>query len=92
MEAQAYNKLVSVEEDDPPTIFILFHMLPDEEINNWLILNQEQLTLRRCCYWKYITGSPTTNTSRVRVEIPIDQRFTPEALIDLFKKFKKGKL
>jgi hypothetical protein len=92
MEPKAYNKLVSVEVDDPPTIFILFLMPPDEEIDSWLILDEEQLTLRRCCYWDYITGSPTQKTSSLRIEIPIEQRFTPEALIDLFMKFKKGRL
>jgi len=91
MRVKAYNKLVDVVDDDPPTILILFRIPSDEEINTWLSLNDEQLVLRYCCYWDYIVGSRSENKRSHRIEIPVEQKLTPQAINDFFRMLKEGK-
>lgn len=92
MKVRAYNKLVDVREDDPPTFLILFRVPSEDDIDSWLTLDDNQLTLKRCCYWQYITGPPSSNKEWQRIKIPIQQRFTPDAVNNFFVMLKEGKL
>ncbi|MBE7551332.1 MAG: DUF4365 domain-containing protein [Anaerolineales bacterium] len=92
MRVRAYNKLVDVADDDAPTIFILFRIPPEEQIDTWLLLDDDTLVLKHCCYWDYITGSRLEDKdSSHRIEIPIEQRLTPEAVANFFTMLKEGK-
>lgn len=92
MKVKAYNKLVDVVDDDAPTIFFLFRIPPEEKIDTWLLLDHDTLALKHCCYWDYITGSCLEDKdSTYRIEIPIEQRLTPEAVSSFFTMFKEGK-
>ena len=84
MQADAFNKLVCWE--GTPCILVLFR-LPKNE-NDWIKLDEYSLELKNCCYWAYLKGSPTNNTSSIRVEIPRNQLFTPEAVNDLLDQIK----
>lgn len=94
IKVKAYNKLVDVADDDDPTIFVLFRIPPEKESNTWLSLDDDTLVLKHCCYWDYIIGSPLEDKdpdSSHRIEIPIQQRLTPEAIIEFFKMSRQGK-
>lgn len=81
MDATAYNKLANWT-GNSPCILILFRL--PQNIDEWLRLDEESLILKNCCYWKHITDPPTENTSTIRVELPRNQLFTPEAVEGLF--------
>lgn len=87
MEVQAYNKLANWE-GTAPCILVLFRLPKNPE--EWLTLDEEQLLLKRCCYWLHITGPPSTNESSQRIRIPRTQMFTPEAVTELLEKVKLG--
>ncbi len=88
LDAKNYNDLVS-SNLMLPSILILF-VLPRTEFD-WLYISPEYMTLKKCAWWYSLAGlSPTENTSKRRISIPIDQVFSPEALTDIIKKIKGG--
>lgn len=76
LDAEAYNKLVELE--DARGILILLH-LPDDE-SEWLVVDNHAMCIRYCCYWKEISGESTKNSSTITVRIPKRQVFDPEAV------------
>jgi hypothetical protein len=80
MEAEAYNKLVTWE-GSSFCILVLF-FLPESDAD-WLHMDEEQLLLRKCCYWKHVEGPETKNNRSQRIQIPRNQTFTPEAVEEL---------
>lgn len=89
MEADAYNKLANWEGNSPCILILL--RLPEEE-HDWLLLNEEQLLLRNCCYWMHITDPPSDNSSSCRIRIPRQQVFTPEVVAELLEKVRNGEM
>lgn len=87
MEVDAYNKLARWE-GNSPCILVPFRL--PENCDEWLTLDEEHLLLRTCCYWTRIPDSPSTNRSSQRIRIPRTQIFTPEAVIELLEKVKRG--
>lgn len=84
LEAKAYNKLVAFE---IKTAILVVLKLP-KDANDWLKCKEDCLELRNCCYWAVLNGSPTTNTSTIRISIPRKQIFDPSAvsaLLDFLK-------
>jgi hypothetical protein len=90
LEAKTYNDLVErgVREKGTPLILILL-CLP-EEAGQWLEQSEDRLVMRKCCYWDWLTGTPTLNTRTVTIRIPRQQLFTPDALTDLFDRLERG--
>lgn len=76
IEADAYNKLVCWE--GTPCILILYRLPKDD--TNWLLLDENVLQLRSCCYWIHLIGLPSSNKSTVRIQIPRSQLFCPESV------------
>lgn len=78
LRAKNYNDLVYVNKKNKntktPKVLILF-VLPNN-IKNWLILNNNELILKKCAYW-YTTESEieTTNKTNIKIKIPTDQIF-----------------
>lgn len=89
MDVEAFNKLVDVADDDPPTILVLFRMPAEDDQHSWLDLDDDQLVLRHCCYWHHLKDSPSPNNSSKRVTIPSEQKLTPEDIPKIFD-FVKG--
>lgn len=86
MKADAYNKLVTHE--GTPCVLLLL-CLPKNH-DDWLHLDEDQLLLKRCCYWIYLAGQPSTNASTHRIRIPRNQVFTPSSVEELLEKVKQG--
>jgi hypothetical protein len=89
MDVVAYNKLAGWE-GTSPCILVLFRL--PKNPRDWLTLDEEQLRLKNCCYWKHITGPLSTNESWQRIRIPRTQTFTPEAVIELLEKIRQGEI
>lgn len=90
LEAKTYNDLVRRSSDRraAPLILILF-CLPDRQ-EQWLETDEEQLILRRCCYWTRLTGTQTDRTQSIRIRIPRDQLLTSESLTELLRFVEQG--
>lgn len=63
-------------------ILVVLVMPEDEAL--WLSQSPEELVLRHCAYWLSLKGCPpTTNTTTLRVAIPLANVFSPAALRDI---------
>jgi hypothetical protein len=89
MRAEAYNRLLEIE-GPTPVILVLFYMPTNEA--SWLMLDENQMLLRRCCYWTLLSGPPTANTATQRIRIPRTQLFEPTAVTNLLAQIKCGQL
>jgi hypothetical protein len=88
MDAEDFNKLATWEGGS--CVLILFCLPKTSE--EWLSVNEEELILKRCCYWAQISDPPTTNKSSRRITISRSQLFTPESVNYLLEKIRLGEL
>lgn len=90
LEAKTYNDLVerNAQAGAVPMILILL-CLPDS-IGEWLQIKPEQMILKRCCFWHYLVGAPTGNTTTKVIDIPSSQLLEPGTLISLLDRAQKG--
>ena len=65
--------------------YLVVLALPIDEAN-WLSVSADELVMRRCAYWASLSGeSESSNQASVRVRIPADNRFDPDALRQLLE-------
>lgn len=70
---------------------ILVVVLVPRELDEWLVMTDEMLVLKRCAYWTTLRGEPpTTNTSSISIRIPVEQRFDHEALEGIMERIEQG--
>ena len=48
--------------------------LPEND-SEWLIINENELILKKSCYYYEVTGERTENKSSVRIKIPKENLF-----------------
>lgn len=61
------------------------------ELNDWLELNEEVLSLRKCAYWLSLRGHPPTeNVETVTVMLPRTQRFDHASLGEMMNRIGDG--
>lgn len=78
LDVRAYNLLRRRSAQRPCLLVVL--VLPEEE-SHWFDQSAEELTLRRCAYWCSLRGdAPTNNQSSIRIQIPLSQVFSPDAV------------
>jgi hypothetical protein len=92
LEAKTYNDLINRAGKKRVSPLVLILLCLPESIEQWLENDEEQLRLRRCCYWTMLSGSPTKNKYKVRVRIPRMQLLTPKTLRELFELIERGEL
>lgn len=69
-------------------ILVVMVMPEDEEL--WLSQAPAELILRHCAYWLSLKGwPPTTNTSTIRVPIPVLNVFSTAALRDIMQRLRE---
>jgi len=90
VEAKTFNDLAIRFQEDRATEMILAVLCLPQDENEWLSITNEQLILKKCCYWCKISDQSTNNTSSKRIKIPKDNLFSPEAVIELLEKVAKG--
>jgi hypothetical protein len=89
LKAEAYNKIVRRNNEGAlPMVLILMYLPSDKE--TWMESNEEQLLLRKCCYWERLTGRLTPNRESIVIRVPRSQQLTPLALVELLKRVKSG--
>ena len=89
LESETYNNLIDRDKNGGTPVILLLLVLPDRE-EDWLEFTEDELILRKCCYWKRISGNHTKNSTSIRIEIPSKNRLTPEILTALIEKVAKG--
>ena len=83
LRVEDYNRLTL--DDDVPRVLILF-IMPDDE-GQWLAQNEDELCLRRCAYWVPLMGmSVSSNSSTVRVSVPLTNVFDQNGLHEMFRR------
>jgi hypothetical protein len=88
LEVAAYNVLRATG-PGCPRILVVF-VLPVEEAR-WVGQTEDELLLRRACYWASLCGHPpTSNRKTVRVTLSRANLFTPESLQGLIEQAKRG--
>ncbi len=76
-----YNQLIEAE--GLPQILILY-LMPKNN-NLWLWQDHHEMCLRKCAYWVSLMGNqPSSNSSTVRVEVPLANMFDRNGLQVMF--------
>jgi hypothetical protein len=65
--------------------------LPRDD-SQWLSVCEDDLTLKKCCYYYLIQGSESGNSRSKRIRIPRTQLLTPESLTRLKSSLYDGAL
>lgn len=89
LEADAYNRLVIRREQAATPCALVVCCLPKDD-STWLDVREEELTLKKCCYYHFISGPQTSNSSSKRIHIPRSQLLTPNSLKRLDSAIKAG--
>ena len=90
LEAKTFNDLVQRHQTTGAIPMVLILLCLPQDPSEWLSMDEQQMELRHCCYWKMLRGAETTNTSSVRIEIPREQRFDPSSLTRLLHLCEEG--
>ena len=72
-------------------IFLAVMVLP-EDPSEWLTWKEEEITIRRCIWWKSLRGYPAIDTQTRTVTLPNSQMLSPESLKDLMSRVRRGEL
>jgi len=91
LEADAYNRLVFRRDNASTPCILILCCLPKEE-SSWLNVCEEELVIRKCCYYHFIDGKETTNISSIRIKIPRIQLLTPKSIHELIERIFGGAL
>lgn len=90
LKAHNYNTLVRRYINRTPTPAILILLCLPRERTQWLEHNEEQLLLRKCCYWEKFTGSLTNNAHTITIRINRQQQLTHQTLSQFFSLLQTG--
>ena len=91
LDADTYRKLLLRRQNGATPIILIVLALPSA-ITDWLVHSEDELLLRRCCYWWLVAGDWSDNSRTVRVRIPRCQQLTPDGLTVLLQQLKDGVL
>ncbi len=91
IEADAYNRLVFRRDNSSIPCALVLCCLPKDS-STWISVGEEELVIRKCCYYHFIEGDETTNTSSKRLHIPRNQLLTPAAITALRDSLYEGAL
>jgi hypothetical protein len=69
IKADAYNRLVIRRENSTLPCYLILLCLPKDK-KDWLCITENELILKRSCYYYQMPDERTKNTSSVRVKIP----------------------
>lgn len=91
IEADAYNRLVFRRDNSSIPCALVLCCLP-KDATTWISVGEDELVIRKCCYYHFIDGTETKNSSSKRLHIPRRQLLTPDALTGLRDSLYEGAL
>lgn len=89
LEADAYNRLIIRREQAATPCALVVCCLPKDE-SAWLNVQEDELVLKKCCYYHFLEGAQTTNSASKRIHIPRSQVLTPQSLQHIDSAIKAG--
>lgn len=89
LEADAYNRLILRRENAATPCALVVCCLPRDP-SAWLNVHEDELVLKKCCYYHFLRGKETTNSSSKRIQIPRVQVLTPQSLKEIDHAIKAG--
>jgi hypothetical protein len=92
LEVKTYNDLIFRANNRTATPLVLILMCLPAAEDDWLLLSEHQLLLRKCCYWHRLSGAESDNLDKKRVRIPKIQALTPDAVNVLLLQVEQGVL
>lgn len=90
LDVETHNYLVERSRKKHSTQLILLLLALHEDANQWMALTEEQLVLKKCCYWATLAGALSTNKETRRITISRQNLFTPEKLVALLEIIEQG--
>jgi hypothetical protein len=91
LAAKNYNDLVSRSAEEV-TLMLILLALPKQTVD-WHVAASAGTTLRKCCYWHVLSGTPKgTEEGTVRIKIPDTQLLTPFSLNELLDEERSRRL
>jgi hypothetical protein len=90
MQSKAYNKIAEHNNTTRAMPNILILLCLPSTFDDWMEVNEEQLILRKCCYWERLKDKQSKNTGTVRIRIPREQHLTTESLRMMLNKVERG--
>lgn len=82
LDADAYNRLIFRRDNSSIPCALVLCCLPRDEAT-WLHVCEDELRIKKCCYYHFLDGTETGNSSTKRIRIPRTQLLTPQTLTDL---------
>lgn len=87
LDVRTYDLLRTATHAAP--LLLVLYVLPQEP-PEWLVQTEDQLVLKHCAYGLSLRREPAIpNRSSVRVRVPRENRFTPEALLRIMEAVRK---
>lgn len=89
LESKTYNDLVERWATPPATpLYLVLLVLPDDS-GDWLNISDQELVLRRSAYWyrPAPASTMTTNSSSIRIEIPLTNAIRLSFVADRYAEF-----
>ncbi len=92
LEVDTYNKLIYRHQKSLTPCILVLLCLPKEQ-DNWLKVSEDELNIRKCCYYYYLkSGHFSQNKRTVRIRIPRNNIFTPTTVLQLMDKVRLGEI
>ena len=87
LKVRNYDLIVS----RPPlgTPYYLYLICFDGAPDEWFALGPSELILKASAYWWRQSGPRTSNSSTVRIHLPLENRLTPEAIEGMLRESKE---
>lgn len=82
LDADAYNRLIFRRDNSSIPCALVLCCLPRDDAT-WLHVCEDELRIKKCCYYHFLDGTETGNSSTKRIRIPRTQLLTPQALTNL---------
>lgn len=87
MDANDFNRYSESSVENP--ILMILMCFP-ENVDSWLILDEEKLQLMKCCYWKLFQENGTNNSSSIRVSFPKSNILNQNSFDEIFSSYKSS--
>jgi hypothetical protein len=91
IEADAYNRLVFQSKNSSTPCALVLCCLPKDEAA-WLDICEDELKIKKCCYYYFVEGPESGNSRTKRLRIPRSQLLTPTSLHKLKEELYMGEV
>ena len=91
MESDAFNRLVFRRDKSSLPCALVLCCLPKDQ-SLWMAVCEDELTIKKCCYYYFVEGPESSNSSSKRIRIPRSQLLTPESLLSLKERLFMGEV